>query len=163
MARVSTKPKAILEAVQRRLIASGAFTSDNCEVSQHDADWESTPGEAWATIWIEGGQFDPEQIDGGLPMIKAAVSVGVHTRIMLDEAGRDERTLTEKNSGLLVLIDKVFQSLWLHDLLDESGDAILAEPMRPIQMETPQRPPGEWATIVKHWEVVYLWAVDDEE
>jgi len=162
MARSDTKPKAILEAVQRRLIASGAFTSDNCEIGQHDADWESTPGESWATVWFEGGNFDLEQIDGGVATITAAVSVGVHTRLLLDEAGRDDRTLTESSSGLFAKADKVFQSLWLHDLEDEAGDQILCQPMRPVAMSSPARQPGEWALVVKTWEVVFNWDVDGE-
>lgn len=161
MARIDSKPKAILEAVQRRLIASGAFTSDNCEIGNHLADWEATPGEAWATIWIEGGAFDPEQIDGGVPTITATITVGVHTRLLLDEAGRDDRTLTEKTSGLLVLVDKVFQSLWMHDLLNEAGDAVLREPMRPLAMGGPVRESGQWASIVGQWEVMFDWKVDE--
>lgn len=161
MARIDTKPKLLLEAVQRRLIASGAFTSDNCEISQHDADWESTPGEAWATVWMEGGNFDAEQIDGNTATITAVVSIGVHCRLMLDEAGRDDRTLFEPSSGLFVLADKVFQSLWLHDLESEGGDNILREPMRPISMGSPARPAGEWASIVKNFEVMFDWAVDE--
>lgn len=160
MARIDSKPKVILEAVQRRLIASGAFTSDNCEIGTHTADWEATPGEAWVTIWIEGGAFDPEQIDGGVPTITATITVGVHTRLLLDEAGRDERTLTEKTSGLLVLVDKVFQALWCHDLLDEAGDAILREPMRPLAMGGPARAVGDWASIVGQWEAMFDWDVD---
>lgn len=160
MARIDTKPKAILEAVQRRLIATGAFTTDNCEISQHDADLEMTPGEAWSTIWIEGGNFDDEQVDGGVATITAAVSVGVHCRLLLDEAGRDDRSLLQASSGLLVLADKVFQSFWLHDLEDESGDNILRQPMRPISMGGPQRPAGDWASIIKTFEVMFDWEVD---
>lgn len=163
MARIETTPKAILEAVKRRLVASGAFTSDNVEISQHDADWESTPGEAWATIWLEGGVFDPTQIDGGMATITAQVSIGVHCRLLLDEAGRDDRVLLERSSGLLVLVNKIVQAFYLHDLMNETGGFILREQMRPLSIGQPSRDPGEWASIINHFEVMFDWAIDNPE
>lgn len=160
MAR-TTKPAEILGAVRQRLIDSQVFGTSNCLIAQPEQEWQSPPGDTWATIWLDGGSFDPEQIDGGMPTIKSAVSVTIHTKILVDQAGRDAAMATDGDRGLLTLADKVFQSLWLHDLADVDAVTLLAEPMRPSAVSRPDRVAGQPGIISMAWEVVFEWEVDE--
>lgn len=159
MAR-TTKPAEILEAVRQRLIDDEVFGAVNCLIAQPEQNWQTPPGQTWATIWIEGGTFDPEAIDGKVPLIKSAISITLHSQILADQVGEDRRAATDGERGLLPLADSVFQSLWLHDLADVDGVALLAEPIRPMGLSRPDRVPEVPATIVWTWEVVFEWTVD---
>lgn len=160
MAR-TTKPGEILGAVRQRLVDSQVFAAANCLIAQPEQDWQSPPGDSWATVWFEGGPFDPEQIDGGPSMIKGAISVTIHTKILVDQAGRNAALATDADRGLLTLADKVFQSLYLHDLADVDAVPLLAEPMRPTVVSRPDRLAGQPGIISMAWEVVFEWEVDE--
>lgn len=160
MARI-TKPAEILGAVRQRLIDSQVFTAKNCLIAQPEQAWQSPPGDVWAAVWLDGGAFDPEQIDGNVPMAKSSVAVTLFSRVLLDPAGSDEATATDSERGLLVLADKVFQKLFLHDLADVDAVPLLAEPMRPTGFSRPERLPDSPGSISMAWEVVFEWEVDE--
>lgn len=160
MAR-TTKPAEILTAIRDRLVSAGAFTSkNNCLIAQPDQDWQNPPGDTWATLWMDGGNFDLEQIDGGMPTITAAVTIVLHSQILTDKAGVDELAVVDRDRGLLAITDKIFQALWLHDLVDIDAVALLAEPMRPVSMGEATRTPGQPGTVTLSWQVMFEWEVD---
>ena len=162
MARVDIKPAAIVEAIRLRLINAGAVAHQaNCFIAQPDQAFQAPPGDTWLTLWIDGGQFDPEQADGGVATVKASVTVVAWSKVLLDPTGKDAKTLTDATRGLLVVADKVFQALWLHDL-QSGADEILSEPMRPVTLGSPVRPPDEPGSVSLTWEVIFNWEVSED-
>ncbi len=160
MAR-TTKPAEILQAVRQRLIDSQVFSAKNCLIAQPEQAWQSPPADTWAVLWLDGGAFDPGQIDGGVPMAKSSVAVTIFARVLLDPVGSDLATATDSERGLLILADKVFQNLFLHDLADVDETPLLAEPMRPTGFSRPERLPDSPGSISMAWEVVFEWEVDE--
>lgn len=162
MARIDPKPAVILEAIRDRLVARGVAGEHNVFIGHPQVDFRVAPGEAWVSVWFEGGGFDPEQIDGGTPTITGTVSITVWTDLTLDQAGWDRVVLNDASHGLLTVSDKIFQALYLHDLMLGS-DEILRESLRPLTLGTPEgNQGGGEPSITSTWQVMFDWAVDEE-
>jgi len=157
MARIDTTPVAIMEAITARLIDQiTTLNPATCFVSRPNQQFEMSAGGIFTTIWIDSGQFDQGQLDGGMATVTASVSVTVHTPIMLDQTGHDTQFLSDASRGVLSLGHDAIKALTLHDLTVDD-DEILREPMRPTGFNTPDRTSDELGDWTITFDAMFDW------
>lgn len=143
MARIATNQIAVLEAVIARLIAAvDGFSARNCILTAQPPQEppENIHGDYFATVSPTNGRFDEgvhegAGIEGTLEY--AGVVIVIFSRIKLDRVGHDTALLTDASRGLLELKRLILRALSGHDLMDESGDSLLANFMAPLRSDSP--------------------------
>lgn len=140
-----TTPDEVLLSIKRRLIDVIADGTDSSVYLSSVPD-ELPPNAAdfMYEVAFSGGQMlDGEMAGGGVNTIHVvgAVAVTVHSTVQIDEAGRDDEYLTSGELGILPRVTQVLRALAVHDLENEGGEQILAEPMRPVDAQVPSHTP----------------------
>jgi hypothetical protein len=158
MARINTTPAIIVGAIIDRLVSQVAeATEHTCYESHPGHRFQVNARDVFITIWLDGGQFDQAELDGGMVVITANVTATIHSAILRDETGRDAEFLRDAAHGVLIIGHKIVKALTLYDLLSGT-DEILREPMRPVQVSTPEHlesQPGVWDLT---FEVKFDWS-----
>lgn len=144
MARISTTPDIILTAIVNRIISQvDGATSSNTYISTISNELPPNPAEVMFEISFAHNfaTFDGEFTGAGNAGLHTQMTamVTISTVIQRDEVGRDAVFLTDADQGMLQWLTKVLAALSNHDLLDGSGNQILAEPLRLTQGQIPPK------------------------
>lgn len=138
MARISTKPEIVIQRLRARLISqiSGANESTLTICSDPDMLPEQPVGEFHFVISPSPRfQFDQGLFDGGEQNqceTTWIIAVTVHTiHPSLDQPFSDEMFFYHPDSGVMPVFTRVLNALAGHDLKDEQGNEILAQPLFP--------------------------------
>jgi hypothetical protein len=138
MPRIATTPKAIVSAVVARIVDQvGGLSADTCYVAHPRQAFRVSPGDVFATVWLDGATLDAGQLDGGQVTAAGSISVTIHSAVLLDQAGRDGLALSDAGRGVLATIDDVLGALALYDL-ESAGEKILRRPLRPMEVKAPR-------------------------
>lgn len=144
MARIATTPDVILKAIIKRIIAEVDSASDsNVYLSTISMELPPNPAEVMYEIAFSHNfsSWDSEFTGAGNEGLHTQMTlmVTISTVIQVDEVGRDFYFLTHETLGVCKRMTDVLRALSNHDLLDDSGNQILAEPLRLSQGQIPPK------------------------
>ena len=163
---ISTNRSAVFEAVRERLVSEGIFTDDNLLITDSD----DPPGEAamfWGALWPIGGAHDEAAFQGGghyQTWSWAGFSLSIFRQNPLDSVGvSDEFFLGTDPLGLLEIKRLCLKALAGHRL-QNSGDFLLLEELRPIRSDNPRvqsYESGRVADIYLEFATPFAWDLDN--
>ncbi len=108
-----------------------------------------TPGRQEADLGITRGANNDSIL-----YFKGEFHAYLYGRLDLDEYPRDTSYLTDANLGLLVTMRKVISALQLYQPIDQDQMALIAEPMRLMDIESFKKVAADysWGVIkLKYW------------
>jgi len=143
---IATTQAVILDRVRDRLIAAcDAITASLIHVSDDPEPPPGWDGELVVIVSQGDGVFPAEHpIGAGADELheQATVSVQIFKRSWIDRHGEYEKSLTDANAsapGLLLMKHQILKALAGHALLDESGNLLVTEYIRPASSNAPMR------------------------
>lgn len=158
----------ILTRFHARIIAAcGSATEDNTYLSTVSSELPPSPAEVIyelspsQSITFEDGHFTGA---GRYAMhVSCQLNVTIHSTIQLDELGRDGIYLTHADRGIIQYMTEVLSALADHDLLDESGNELLSQPLRPVQAHIPPRDDRTRGYVMLSFACEFDWYISPTE
>lgn len=162
--RVSTTPATILTRVTDRILAEVAeATPHNTYVSTRDDELPPNPDEVMFQLGMSvHSDVEQELVTGAGNQdihLRHQISVTIHSTVQRDEVGRDLQYLTDDSQGMLQRVTSVLGALSGHDLVDGSGNELLAQPLRPSKVVVPPRDDRRRGKVTVLFDVEFDWAV----
>lgn len=173
MARETTTstPDIILTRAHSRIVAAcDSATNDNTYISTTSTELPPNPDEIMYEIGLAptlsfeydgGGHFTGAGRNA--VHVKGQLSVTIHSTLQADEVGRDLQFLTHADRGIIQYMTEILNALTGHELLDESGNELLSQPLRPIQAHIPPKDDRSRGYVTILFDLEFDWYIPPEE
>lgn len=161
--RRNVEPDDILKAIVRRIRdqVQGATESTCFLTDDPETIAAGLPGEIWYTVAPgQVGKFDESMFDGGgieQAFTTTDVAVTIHNVAINEQIGRGTRLFTDKSKSIYHLATPVLKALAGHELLDEDGTALLAQPIFPSDYSVTRDPEKRTASIQLAFSIAFDW------
>ena len=126
----------------------------------------NSQADSYVFLRLEDGDYDRPNVLGAGRIDsreRVVLSATMRTRLSLDEADRDTVWLTEPSLGHLRLRHAVLDALICFVPLDDDGNWLVTEPIKPARHRRPEKeeqPDPSWGESSLFFEVVYELGLD---
>ena len=160
---IPTSLDVILPVLRARLVSVTGLPAERVGALQRNDVPFNAHGDNYVFLRVEDSSFDMADIIGAGRIDsreEVLLSLTVRSRLATDEANMDWKWLTDESYGNLRLRHRCIDALLCFQPLDDDGNWLVTEPIKPTTTRRPRKEEGkapnrEWGESTTWWKMTY--------